>query len=176
MQEAEKHRLRVEAAIVTKAVFIQVGLQVMAANIVIGALDPVLDQRPESFNGLRMNVASNIDFLAMANAAMVVIVRGSGESVIRRIVIGENEIRWQKVLLVTSDVTNARTLPLRWTSPTTGVLAFLSAVQARPCILCFPPKYISSTSTGFLLPPSFGAFSVSSSMERICLNIRHAVL
>jgi transposase-like protein len=35
--------------------------------------------------------------------------------------------------------TKARTLPFRWTSPTTGVLAFLSAVQARPFILWRPP-------------------------------------
>ena len=98
MQEASKHRLFIESAIVPEAVFVQVSLQVVTANVVIYALDSVLDQRPKPFDGLRMNVASNIDFLAVPDAAMVVVVWGSGQSIVSRIVIRKNEIRWQDML------------------------------------------------------------------------------
>src|SRR5271156_937175 len=95
MQEAEKHRRFVEAAIVAKAVFVQVGLQVVTANGMIDTLDPVLYERPKSFDGLGMNVASNVNFLAMTNPAVIVVVRRSPEAVIDHIVISENQIRWQ---------------------------------------------------------------------------------
>jgi hypothetical protein len=98
MQKASEHGLHVEAPIVPEAVLVQIGLQVVTANRVINALDTVLDQRPETFDGLRMHVASNIDFLAVPNAPMVVVMRGSGESGINRVVIRKHKIRWQDVL------------------------------------------------------------------------------
>jgi len=98
VQEANEHRSLIEAPIVAETVLVQIGLQIVTANIVINALDSVLDQTPESFDGLSMGITSHIDFLAVANAPMVVIVRRSGEAVIRRIIIGKNQIGWQDVL------------------------------------------------------------------------------
>ena len=69
----------------------------MTANVVINALDTVLDQTPESFDGLGVNFASNVDFLAVPNAPMIVVVLSTSEAVIGRIVIGEDEIRGQNV-------------------------------------------------------------------------------
>ena len=59
----------------------------MTTYIVIHALNSVFHERPEAFDGLRMNIASNVYFLAVPNAPMVVVMRGSGESVIDRIII-----------------------------------------------------------------------------------------
>jgi hypothetical protein len=97
MQEAEKHRRFVEAAIVAKAVLVQVGLQVVTANRMIDTLDSVLYERPKTFDGLRVNITSNVDFFTVPDAPMVVVVLSTSEAVIRRIVIGENEIGWQNV-------------------------------------------------------------------------------
>ena len=121
MQETSEHRLFVEAAIVAEAVLVQIGLQVVTANRVVNALDSVLNQRPESFDGLRVNVASNVDFLAVPDAPMVVVIRSTSEPIISRKVIVKTRfdgitcslIRPCKVSFFTSAVTKARTLPLR---------------------------------------------------------------
>jgi len=98
MQEASKHGLHIEAPIVSETVLVQVGLQIVTANRVINAFDSILDQRPEPFDSLGVHIASDVDFLAMTDAPMVVVVRGSGESVIDGVVIREHKVRWQDVL------------------------------------------------------------------------------
>ena len=70
----------------------------MTANVVIDTLDSVLHKRPETFDGLRVNVASNVDFLAVSNAPMVVVVLRASKSVVRGIVVSENKVGGQNVL------------------------------------------------------------------------------
>lgn len=70
----------------------------MTAYVVVHALNTVLHKRPESFDGLRMNVTSDIDFFAVANPPMIVVFPVLVQAVIGTVVIGENEIRWQNVL------------------------------------------------------------------------------
>jgi len=69
----------------------------VTANIVIHALNTVLYQRPEAFDGLRMNVASYIDFLAVTNAPMVVVILRAAEAVVNRVVIRKHKVRGQDV-------------------------------------------------------------------------------
>ena len=97
VQKASEHRLFVESSIVAETILVQIGLQIVTAHVVIHAPNSAFHQRPESFDGLRVNVASNVDFLGVLNAAMIVIVRSSGKSVIGRILIGEHKVGWQNV-------------------------------------------------------------------------------
>src|SRR5438876_10121335 len=48
LQKASEHGLGIEAPIVPEAVLVQVGLQVMTANAVVNAPQPIFYQAPES--------------------------------------------------------------------------------------------------------------------------------
>lgn len=90
MQETKKHRLRVEAAIVAKTVFVQVSLQIVLADGVIDAANAVFDEAPKSLNGIRVNFAHHIDFLAVIDPPMNVLVVMPIHHVVRREVIGKH--------------------------------------------------------------------------------------
>ena len=55
--ETPDHRLFIEAPIVTEAVFIEVGLQVITANRMIYAANSALHKTPKSFDGIRVHIA-----------------------------------------------------------------------------------------------------------------------
>lgn len=93
MQKANEHRLHIETAVVTKRILIQVGLQVVTANVVINATDPALNQTPESFDGVRVNVSDNVDLLAVVDSLMLV--AACVKAIVRRIVIGKDHRAWK---------------------------------------------------------------------------------
>ena len=72
LQETPKHRLFIEAPIVTEAVFVQVGLQIVTANRMIDATNSGFHERPEAFNCVRVNLADHVDALAMIDSLMLV--------------------------------------------------------------------------------------------------------
>src|SRR5436305_9479576 len=72
VQETVKHRRAVMAAIVTKAVLVQIGLQVMTAHLMVNAANAGFYERPESFDGVRVDFARDVNLLAVIDRAMVV--------------------------------------------------------------------------------------------------------
>lgn len=74
--------------VVAKAVFIKVGLQIMASHIVIDTAQPVLYERPESLNCIGVDVANNVHLLAVIDSA--VLPAASAESLIGRVIVGEH--------------------------------------------------------------------------------------
>jgi hypothetical protein len=97
MQKASKHGLYIEAPIVPEAVLVQVGLQIVTANVVVNAPNPGLDQKPEPFDGVRVNVPVNVDLLTVIDP--LVRIAACSESVVRRIVIREDHSAGQYVFL-----------------------------------------------------------------------------
>src|SRR6266404_2736267 len=84
-------------AVVAKAVFIQIGLQVLRAYVVVDPADPAFHQTPESFDSLSMNVARDINLRAVTNASMDV--AEILEPIIRNEIIGEHGARRQDIFL-----------------------------------------------------------------------------
>lgn len=72
VQETGEHRLFIGAPIVAKAVLIEIGLQVAFANRMINATHAILDQAPEAFHGVRMDVANHVDLGSVVDSLMVV--------------------------------------------------------------------------------------------------------
>jgi hypothetical protein len=70
LQNPLEQQIALMAPVVPEAVFVQVGLQVLRAHVVIHAADPALHGVPESFDGLSVNVSRNVDSLAVAKAPM----------------------------------------------------------------------------------------------------------
>src|SRR5437660_2370390 len=81
----------------SKSVFVQVSLQVLRAHVVVDPADSPLHQTPESFNGLSMDVARDVDSCAVTNA-LVDIAFGL-QSIVGNKIIGEYGARWQDVFL-----------------------------------------------------------------------------
>jgi hypothetical protein len=88
LQEAKKHRLCIEPAIVPEAVLIEVGLEIVPTNIVIDTADPALDKTPESLNGIRVDFASDVDSLAVVDSLMRV--SASTQAIVGAEVIGKD--------------------------------------------------------------------------------------
>ncbi len=59
-------------AVVAKHVFVQVGLQVLRRNGVVNPSDPMLEQRPESFNRVRVNVSHDVHLLRVLDALVLI--------------------------------------------------------------------------------------------------------
>lgn len=70
VQEASKHGLRVETAIVAEAVLVQVRLQISFADRMINASQSVLHEAPETFDGIGVDVPRHINLLAVVDAVM----------------------------------------------------------------------------------------------------------
>src|SRR5260370_1366186 len=97
VQEAGEHGLHVEAPIVSEAVLVEVGLKIMTANTVVDSADPALYEAPESVDGLRVNISSNVDLLAMVDPAMRV--PACPDPVVRLKIIGKDHRARQHVFL-----------------------------------------------------------------------------
>lgn len=60
------------ASVVSEAVFVQVGLQVLHAHVVINPTDSPLNSAEEPFDSVGVSVARDIYPLAVTNAPMVI--------------------------------------------------------------------------------------------------------
>src|SRR5229473_4259375 len=97
LQNPLKQQVPLVSAVVAKAVLIQVGLQILRAHIVVDAPDSTLHQTPESFDGLSVNVARDINLRAVPDALVNVALRL--QTVTGHKVIGKDGARWQDVFL-----------------------------------------------------------------------------
>src|SRR5450759_4038483 len=70
----------------------------MTAHRMINAPNAILDEAPEPLNRVGMDVAHNIDFRAVIDAPMCVLVPMVAEIVVNRIVVSENHALWKDVL------------------------------------------------------------------------------
>src|SRR5208282_5898807 len=70
LQKAKEHWLRIEPTIVPEAVLIEVSLQVIATHRMIDTADSTLYKAPKSLNGIRVDLASNVDSLAVIDPVM----------------------------------------------------------------------------------------------------------
>ena len=73
MQEASKHGLFIEAPIVPKTVLIEIRLQIALANRMVDAPHSVFNQAPESFHGVGVDVANDVDLGSVVNPLVVVV-------------------------------------------------------------------------------------------------------
>src|SRR5437867_5717088 len=80
-----------------ETVFVEVGLQVLCADVVIDTADPALHQTPESFDALSMNIARDVNLRAMPDA--LVDVAFGLQAVVGNVIVGEHGARWQDVFL-----------------------------------------------------------------------------
>jgi hypothetical protein len=72
-QKADKHWLFIKSSVVSEAVLIEIGLQVVTANVVIHAADAALYEAPEAFDGVGVDVVSgDVNFFAVINAPMLI--------------------------------------------------------------------------------------------------------
>src|SRR6266404_3650203 len=96
-QNTLKLQIPFVASVVAKRVFVEVGLQVLRAHIVVHAADSPLHQAPESFNRLSVDVARDVDFRAAPDTAMDIAMHL--QPVIRNVVVGEYSARRQNIFL-----------------------------------------------------------------------------
>jgi hypothetical protein len=83
-------------AVVAEAILVQVGLQVLGANVVIHAADATLHGAPEAFNGVGVDIAHHIDFCVVADAAMGIAVKL--QAVVSNVLIGKHDALGQDKL------------------------------------------------------------------------------
>src|SRR6266699_2550770 len=81
----------------SKTVFVQVSLQVLRAHVVVDPADTALYQTPESFDGLSVNVARDVNLCAVPDALMNISVLL--KAIVRNVVIGEHGARRQDIFL-----------------------------------------------------------------------------
>ena len=91
------------SAIEAESVFVQVGLQVFRRNGMIDATNSALNQAPESFNAVGVDVAFHIHApfvpdLAMAIASRLAILPEIFDSMIRRVFVGVDEAAGSNML------------------------------------------------------------------------------
>src|SRR5437016_5768506 len=98
MKKTCKHRLHVEAPIVAERALIQVGLQITAPDRMIDAADSSLYQAPESFHGVRVNVANDIHLLAVLDAMMPIAAIHVRDSIVSVQFVAEHGAFWHDVL------------------------------------------------------------------------------
>jgi hypothetical protein len=79
------------AVVVAKHKFIQVQGQVLVTDVVVGADDAALQQRPEVFNVVGMDASANILVIVMANNTMSVAVPNP---VVTFVLIGGNQVHF----------------------------------------------------------------------------------
>src|SRR6266567_7227203 len=185
-QNQPKKQVSAVPTIEPKTVFVQIALQVLRAHVVVDPADSSLYQTPESFNGLSVDVARDINLRAVPDA-LVDIAFGL-QSIVGHEIIGKDSAAWQKVFLrqavqsfllcvrsyASHNATNAL-LCVPFDHAHHGNLMAWLPSDGRPrcpCRCLFPPWYISSIS---IVEPSSCRPS-SERSERICRNIRHAVL
>ncbi len=70
LQNSPKLLIPLMPAVVAESVFIQVALQVFRRNRVIDAADPALHKAPESLDAVGMNVAANVNPIAVLDGPM----------------------------------------------------------------------------------------------------------
>lgn len=99
MQEAGKHGLHIEAAVVSEAVFVKVRLQVFLADRMIDASNAAFDETPEAFNGIRVDVANDVHLGAMFDAMMRVPIFGVSDPIIGSEFICKHRTLWQNVFV-----------------------------------------------------------------------------
>ena len=83
--------------VVPDSVFVQVGLQVFRAHVVVHAAYSSLHQTPESVNRLSMNIARNVDASRVPDATMHTAMRL--KTIAGNVLIGENGARREYVFL-----------------------------------------------------------------------------
>src|SRR6266581_3695824 len=81
----------------SKTVFVQVSLQVLRAHVVVDPADTALYQTPESFDGLSVNVARDVNLCAVPDALVNISVLL--KAIVRNVVIGEHGARRQDIFL-----------------------------------------------------------------------------
>src|SRR5882724_9782166 len=84
-------------AVVAEAVLVQIGLQILRAHVVVNAADPALHQTPESFDGLGMYVARDVNPCAVPDALVDVAFRL--QPIVGDKIIGKNCAARQNVFL-----------------------------------------------------------------------------
>jgi len=89
LQEADEHRLRVRAPIVAECVLVKVRLQIVMADCMIDAGNAALHQAPKAFHGIGVNVAHDVNLLAVVDATMHISLFGH----MRNAVVGRKFIR-----------------------------------------------------------------------------------
>src|SRR5260370_4622722 len=83
--------------VVAKGVFVEISLQEFRAYVVVNAADSPLYQTPESFDGLSVNVARDVNLRAVTHAPMNV--AEILQSIVRNKIVGEHSARRQNVFL-----------------------------------------------------------------------------
>lgn len=63
LDDQREHRAPVVPVVVPERVFVEVHLQVLGRHRVVDAADAALQERPEAFDGVRMNVPADVDVL-----------------------------------------------------------------------------------------------------------------
>src|SRR6266702_4093823 len=80
-----------------ETVFVEIGLQVLRAHVVVDPANSAFHQTPESFDGLSVNVARDINLRAVPDA--LVDVAFGLQAVVGNVIIGKDGARWQDVFL-----------------------------------------------------------------------------
>lgn len=138
----------------------------MTANVVINASDSSLNQTPESINCLRVHFTSDVNFLAVANAAMMKSVSVT-KTIIGRIVICKNDIL-RHHMFFDKAMERSRFSVLRDESPNPS----LSLNKAYDRGLRGLPRITTSPSTKIHLI-DFHGFLTSAELWRVFCFIKH---
>src|SRR5664280_2592897 len=81
---------------VAPSVFVEIALQMLLGNGMIDATNTAFYERPETVNGLCVDISAHVHLLCVANAAMVISV--FPERVINRVFVCEDSGLWQHIL------------------------------------------------------------------------------
>src|SRR5438477_1471279 len=100
LQNRSEQQIALISPVVPPRIFIKVGLQILLRNGVIDSSDSAFHQTPESFNRVRVNVAHYVNLGAVADSFMFLYT--PSDTIINRVLIGENCALWQYVFVYDS--------------------------------------------------------------------------
>src|SRR5438270_693829 len=82
LQNRSEDQIALISPVIPERIFIQIGLQIFLGNLMINATNSAFNQGPQTVNRLRMNIASDVNFLTVINSLMRV-------SSLRKIVVSD---------------------------------------------------------------------------------------
>src|SRR5271154_2737233 len=91
LQNPLKQHVPLMSSVVPKTVFVEVSLQVLCANVVVDPTDSTLHSAPESFDGIGVNVARDVNAFTVTDAPM-----GIAEilkAIVRNEIVSEHDTR-----------------------------------------------------------------------------------
>jgi hypothetical protein len=96
VQETPEHRLLIESAIVAKAIFIEIRLEIVLSDRVVNPTNSILNEAPKAFDGLCVRRPENIDASGVIDATMVI--TAYSQPVVRGEIVSKN-CRFRKNML-----------------------------------------------------------------------------